>query len=28
LNNLKNSEDLQFGLGKREWTELKEKFNE
>ena len=28
LNNLKDSEDLQFGLGKREWTELKEKFNE
>ena len=28
LNSLKDSEDLQFGLGKREWTELKEKFNE
>ena len=27
LNRLKDSEDLQFGLGKREWTELKEKFN-
>ena len=26
LLNLKNSQDLEFGMGKREWTELEEKF--
>ena len=26
LMNLKNSQDLEFGMGKREWTELEEKF--
>ena len=25
LNNLKDSQDIDFGMGKREWTELKEK---